>query len=302
MGQVAAATDSIRIGSGGILLGNSSALRVAEQMAVLTAFFPGRIDLGIGRGGGGDEPAMTALAHPRPRTGSHEFPRQVGDLLGFLTGGLPPDHPFAGVKASPGPPGTVLPEVWILGSSELSAHFAAESGLSFAFAEFLCQPGEGAAAAAAYHRHFRPSSWRTEPRLTVAVEVICAPTGEEARRLAASRDLDRIADVYRLDGLLPPGEARVFPAAEGDRRFAASTTRTAIDGSPGEVRERLLALAAGYGASEISILTNCYAFADRVRSYELVAAALEVSSSQSATAASRSTAIVASSEGSPAPT
>lgn len=302
IGQIAAATTVLRVGSGGVLLGNSSALRVAELFGVLTAFFPGRIDLGVGRGGGGDEPAVTALAHPRPQLGPQDFPAQVRDLLGFLTGNLPPGHPFARVKATPGPQNPAPPEVWILGSSAASARFAAEIGLPFALAEFLCEPGEGSGAAADYHRHFRPSPWLTEPRLTVAVEVTCASTGEEARHLAASRDLDRIADVYGLDGLLPPDEALAFPASAGDRRFAAGTTRTAIDGGPEEVRERLLALAQGYGASEIAILTNCYAFADRVRSYELVAAALDVASSQSATAASRSTADVAPGTDSPVPT
>jgi hypothetical protein len=162
-------------------------------------------------------------------------------------------------------------------------------GLPFAFAEFLAT-GEGGAAAAVYHGEFKPSPFLAEPRLNVTVEATCAPTAEEARYLAASRDLDRIADVYNLDGLLPPDEALAFPAQAGDRRFAASTTREAIDGGPGEVRERILVLAGGYGASEVGILTNCYAFADRVRSYELIAAALELPASQSATAASRSAA------------
>src|SRR5262245_56653019 len=102
MGQIAAATRSIRVGSGGILLGNSSALRVAEQLSTLAAFFPGRLDLGLGRGAGADEPAVTAVSHPRPQLTGQEFPAQVRDLLGFLTGSPPPDHPFARVKALPG--------------------------------------------------------------------------------------------------------------------------------------------------------------------------------------------------------
>jgi alkanesulfonate monooxygenase SsuD/methylene tetrahydromethanopterin reductase-like flavin-dependent oxidoreductase (luciferase family) len=171
-------------------------------------------------------------------------------------------------------------------------------GLPFAFAEFLAT-GEGPAATAVYHREFRPSPFLAEPRLNVTIEVTCAPTAEEARYLAASRDLDRIADVYNLEGLLPPDEALAFPAREGDRRFAASTTREAIDGDPEEVRARLLDLSAGYGASEVGILTNCYAFADRVRSYELIATALELPASQSATAASRSAA--AETPGDPSP-
>ncbi len=286
MGQIAAATRTIRVGSGGILLGNTSALRVAERLGVLAAFFPGRLDLGLGRGAGADEPAATAVAHPRPRLTGQEFPGQVRDLLGFLTGGLPPGHPFARVKPQPGPLNEAVPEVWILGSSVASARLAAAMGLPYAFAEFICTTGEGPAAAEAYHRELRPSRLCAEPRLSVAVEVTCAPTSAEARRLAASRDLDRIADVYGLEGLLPPDEALAFPAAPGDRRFAASTTRGAIDGDPAEVRERLLALAAAYGAAEVGILTNCYELADRVRSYELVAAALDLPS-QSATASSR---------------
>jgi luciferase family oxidoreductase group 1 len=298
IGQIAAATRSIRVGSGGVLLGNTSSLRVAEQFAILAAFFPGRLDLGLGRGAGADEPAATAVAHPRPRLTGEEFPAQVSDLLGFLTGGWSPDHPFARVKAQPGPANEAAPEVWILGSSAASARFAAAQGLPYAFAEFLCMTGEGPEAAAAYHREFSPSRFLAAPRLNVTVEVVCAPASGEARRLAASRDLDRIADVYGLEGLLPPDEALAFPARPGDRRFAASTTRAAIDGDPVAVGERIRALAAAYGAAEVGIMTSCYAFEDRVRSYELVAAALDLAS-QSSTAAERSPAAEAPGDVSP---
>lgn len=275
IGLIAAQTRRIRVGSGGVMLSNYSALKVAEQFRVLQAFYSDRIDLGLGRARGGDPQAAQALAHPRPLIGYEEFPRQIADLLGFLHGTTDAGHPFAQVKAQPGPGPKPDVEVWMLGSSGVTAQTAAVMGLPFAFAHFLNGDDEAAEAAAErYRREFQPSGSLREPRLCLALEVVCAPTEREARTLAFSRDFDPIASLHGVEGLVRPEDAGAYPLSEEAGEFMERTARRCLTGDPEQIRGRVLGLARRAGASEVSILTNCYAFEDRVRSYELVTAAL----------------------------
>jgi luciferase family oxidoreductase group 1 len=183
IGQVAARTSRIRVGSGGVMLQHYSPLKVAESFRVLEALFPGRVDLGIGRAPGSDQMTARALRED----GSPEyFPQQVADLVGFLHGELPPGHPYARVLAMP--TGPTAPEVWLLGSSDQSAALAAHLGTGFSFAHFINQEG-GAEVTRGYRRAFRPSAWLEAPRSSAAVFVVCADTEAEARRLGKSREL-----------------------------------------------------------------------------------------------------------------
>ena len=118
IGQIAAGTSTIRVGSGGVMLSHYSALKVAEQFRALDAFHPGRIDLGVGRAPGSDQRTAFALAHPRQPADVRTFPRQVHDLLAFLSGEMAAEHPFAGISALAGPQPATGPEVWLLGSSD----------------------------------------------------------------------------------------------------------------------------------------------------------------------------------------
>jgi luciferase family oxidoreductase group 1 len=273
--QVAAATRTIRVGSGGVLLYNTSALRVAERFRVLAAFFPGRIDLGIGRARGGDPAAASALSHPRPLTEASEFPAMVDDLLAFLHGTVEPGHAFARVRAQPGPVPAGLPPVWLLGSGISAAQAAAVRGLPFAFAEFLeGGPEMGPKAVSAYHESFRPSPFLAEPCFVLAVEAVCAPTEQEAREIAASRDFDRVAAAYGVQGLLHPEDAAAAELTDELRELVDRSARCCIVGNPAQVRDRIVSAARRYGAEEVFVLTNCYAFEDRVRSYTLIAEAL----------------------------
>jgi luciferase family oxidoreductase group 1 len=183
--EVAAVTSGIRVGSGGVMLQHYSALKVAEQFRVLETLHPGRIDLGIGRAPGSDQLTARALAGPAG-VGVDDFVGKVADVLGFLNGDLPPEHPFGSVLAMPTGPTT--PEVWLLGSSDQSAMLAAHFGVGFSFAHFINADG-GAEVTRAYTRAFKPSPAMAEPRASIAVFVVCAPTEEEAVRLAQSRDL-----------------------------------------------------------------------------------------------------------------
>ena len=277
-GQILAATDRIRVGSGGVMLSHYSALKVAEQFRVLEAFYPGRVDLGVGRAPGSDQKTMFALAYPKRPADIETFPQQVADLVGYLRGGLQPDHPFAAVKAQPGPPPDSAPEVWLLGSSDYSANLAAYLGLPFAFADFFGNTGErGPAVAEVYRRNFRPSALLGSPRVNVTAQVVCAPSEEEAQFIASSRNVSRARRMIeaqtgeRVEGLAPPEEASrtKLTGAAGD--YAAQFTGGYVDGDPAQVKQALLDLAERYETADVGVVTVAYRLEDRVRSYELIA-------------------------------
>ena len=135
--QIAANTQTIRVGSGGVMLSHYSALKVAEQFSVLDSFHPNRIDLGIGRAPGSDRRTAAALTFPRPNMDVYnDFPQMVNDLLGFLNSTISPNNPLYGIRAQPSSK-TTFPEIWLLGSSDFSAKLAAQLGLPFSFADFF---------------------------------------------------------------------------------------------------------------------------------------------------------------------
>ena len=277
IGQIASHTSTIRVGSGGVMLSHYSALKVAEQFSILNSFYPGRIDLGIGRAPGSDQLTARALADPRPEVDIQTFPTQVTDLLSYLHGFHEPTHPFAAVRSQPGPAPEAVPEVWLLGSSEYSARLAALLGLPFAFAEFFGFTGEtGPKVAQMYRRDFQPSRFLSEPKLNVTVQVICAPTAEEAGFIALSRRLmraDRFLQLGLGPGLRPPEEAAAYPLTEEQRRYLEGLSHRHIEGDPEAVRQGILQAAQDFGTTDIGIVTNCYRFEDRVRSFQLVAQA-----------------------------
>ena len=158
IGQVAARTKTIRVGSGGVMLPHYSAFKVAENFRMLESLYPGRIDLGIGRAPGSDQLTAAALSFPgRPKEIRH-FPRQVVDLLGYLHGNLEDGHLFSQIHTAPGDP-QPPPEVWLLGSRYESAYMAAQLGLPFAYAHFFgIGVDEGPAIVANYRQNFQPSS------------------------------------------------------------------------------------------------------------------------------------------------
>lgn len=277
-GQILANTTRIRVGSGGVMLSHYSALKVAEQFRVLESFYPGRVDLGVGRAPGSDQATMLALAYPKRPVTIETFPQQVADLVGYLHGALQPDHPFAVIRAQPGPPPTSAPDVWLLGSSDYSANLAAYLGLPFAYADFFGNTGrQGPAIAETYKRNFRPSELCSEPRLNVTVQVVCAPTEEEAHFLASSRNLNRARRVLeaqtgtRIQGLVPPEEASLVQVNAAAEEYAEQFTAGYIDGDPAQVKSALLETAERYGTDDMGVVTITYRLEDRIRSYELIA-------------------------------
>ncbi|MBK7948756.1 MAG: LLM class flavin-dependent oxidoreductase [Deltaproteobacteria bacterium] len=271
IGQIAAATRTIRVGSGGVMLPHYSAFKVAENFRMLETLFPGRIDLGLGRAPGGDQRTLMALAYPGHPNDVRAYPEQVDDLIGFLSDALPPDHPFAGMRI--GAPCEGLPEVWLLGSGVDSAMLAASRGLPFSFAHFFGNSSQGPAITDYYRKNFRPSPRCPEPRVHVAVQVMCADTREEAEWHASSMKLGRIQMARNQggSGIVSPEEAAQHVFTPEEEAFLAHSGMRATVGDPKSVAAELLGIAERYGSDELGIVTICYDFAARMRSFELVA-------------------------------
>ena len=268
IGQVAARTSRIRVGSGGVMLSHYSALKVAEQFRVLETLFPGRIDLGIGRAPGSDQRTAWALAGGGIRDIEH-FPQQIADVVAWLHDRLPERHPFAGVRAMPA--GSTAPEVWLLGSSDASAIYAAEQGLAFSFAHFINADG-GPQVTQVYRDRFRPSPELAAPMASAAIWAVCADSEEEARRLERCRELALVRLYTGRYGPFPSvEEAESFPYTARDLAIIEHARGRTVAGTPDVVRARVEAMAQAYGVDELVIVTITHDFKARVRSYELLA-------------------------------
>lgn len=269
--RIAAETRHLRVGSGGVMLSHYSALKVAEQFRVLEALYPGRIDLGLGRAPGSDGRTAMALQTGPYAHGIEQFPHRVADLIDWLSGSLPLDHPFAAVKAQPA--GPTMPELWVLGSSGESARFAAHFGLAFSHAHFITAQG-GLEAMEFYRAHFRPSAHLRAPAGSIGVFALVADTEAEAQRLASSRDLWRLRLERGELGPIPSVEdALAYPYTDTERAIVARNRRRQIVGAPEQVRARLAELLAAYGVDEAVVVSICHDARARRRSYELLAEA-----------------------------
>jgi luciferase family oxidoreductase group 1 len=268
IGQVAAATSTIRVGSGGVMLPNHAPLVIAEQFGTLGAFFPGRVDLGIGRAPGTDQMTARALRRGSGPLSAEDFPEQLGELLAFLRGEFPEDHPLASVLAVPRAP---MPPVWLLGSSGYSAQLAGVLGLPFAFAHHF-SGGNTVPALALYRDSFRPRPGRDRPYAMVAAAVLCADTDERAHWLADSVRLGMLR--LRQGRPIPfpsPEQAAAHPWTPAERAAADAATSSHLVGGPETIRAGLERLMEATGADEIMITANVHGHADRLRSYELIA-------------------------------
>jgi luciferase family oxidoreductase group 1 len=271
IGHVANVTKRIRVGAGGIMLPNHAPLKVAETFQVLEALHPERIDLGIGRAPGTDPVTATALRRSRDGLEAEDFPRQFGELLAFSGDGFPEDHPFRSVIAMP--TDIRLPPIWLLGSSGYSARAAGEMGLGYAFASHF-SPADPAPAMHAYRESFEPSEDFEHPSAILAVTAICGKTSEHAERLATSMELAWVRMRSGNPGPLPsPEEAMAYPYTPTERRLADAYRSMQVVGDPQSVRARIEELAEHTAADKVMVTTNVYDHAERLRSYERLAAA-----------------------------
>jgi luciferase family oxidoreductase group 1 len=265
--HLAAVTERIRVGSGGVMLPNHAPLVVAEQFALLEALHPGRIDLGIGRAPGTDAHTAIALRRDPAALSAEDFPQHLLDLLGLL--GDPRVEGGLAERFSATPAARTAPAVVLLGSSGFSAQLAGQLGLPFAFAHHFGGPNVQAAVEL-YRDTFRPSPVLEQPYTVVTANVLAADTDEDARRLALPGQLMRLAiRTNRLRPVPTLEEALVHP----ERAAAEAMPSNAVIGSPETVVAQLHRLAADTGADELMLSASTHGVDERVRSLELVAAA-----------------------------
>lgn len=263
MAHVAGLTTKIKVGSGGMMLPNHSTLHVAEIFRTLETLFPGRIDLGLGRAPGAKSETATLLRGPR-ELAVHAFPEEFDRLINWLN-----DQDHDSISAIPSQ--TAMPDVWVLGSSDFGAQFAADRGLPFSFAQhFSSLPP--LAILRLYHETFRPSKWYQKPKAMIACHIICAETDAEAQELALSTDLSSVltGQSGKSHPLPSVEEARAYPMTEKDWQDARSHSPRKFVGSPETIKKYLNPYLNSELVDEVMILTMIHDQKKRIRSYELI--------------------------------
>lgn len=274
IGQIAARTSRMRVGSGGVMLPNHAPLAVAERFKVLEALFPGRIDLGIGRAPGTDHVTSIALRRRQNVREDDDFLERLQELLLIENNGFPKDHPFSSIRAMPSD--VDLPPIWLLGSSDYSAQLAASIGAGFSFAHHFASH-DAAAAMRMYRERFQPSQPLPAPYSILATAAVVADTEDEAERVASSMDLNF---VRRAKGdYLPiesPRTALAYPYTPIDRDRIVQNRSRLFVGSPATIKQKLAPLLDATQADELMITSMIYDHEARKRSYALLAQAFDV--------------------------
>jgi luciferase family oxidoreductase group 1 len=274
IGQIAAVTEHIRVGSGGVMLPNHAPLMVAERYKMLEALFPGRIDLGLGRAPGTDQVTAHALRRRLDGREGDDFLERLHELTLWETRDFPQGHPYNSVLAMPND--APLPPIWLLGSSDYSAQLSAQVGMGFAFAHHFASH-DAVEALTWYRSHFKPSPWRATPHGILAIAVIMAETDDEAEKLASSADLNRLLRDRGQFAPLPSVEdALAYPYSEAERAHIARNRSRLFVGSPATVMQKISPLISASEADEVMVITAVYDHDARKRSYDLLADAFGV--------------------------
>lgn len=266
--HVAAGTQRIRVGAGGIMLPNHSPLVIAEQFGTLETLYPGRIDLGLGRAPGSDQATARALRRQAMNT-ADSFPDDVAALQAYFRGGQA-DHE---VRAVPGE-GLNIP-LWILGSSLYGAQFAAYHGLPYSFASHFA-PSMINEALQLYRQNFRPSAQCDKPTVMLGLNVFAADTEAQAQRLFSSLQQQFLALIRGRPGPLPPPvddiESRWSAAEKGhvERTLACS-----VVGGPDQVAQGIKRFVEQYQPDEIILTAQIFDVSERLHSFEIAAQACQ---------------------------
>jgi luciferase family oxidoreductase group 1 len=262
LAAIGAATSTIRIGSGGIMLPHYSAYKVAEVFSVLANLYPNRVDLGVGRAPGADMATAMALAtNGKPKF--DRFPQLLEQLSDYLW------SPDAIPIVSPKPPPR-LP-LWMLGSSPDSARLAAIRGLPYNLGAFINPQSD--AGLIKYYRHaFQPSELWPEPYVILTISVFCADTFEQAKALQVTHDINFFRFITgQTNGVfLTPAEAQLYPISGQLEQFIQSRSRLRAVGTPQQVKDKIQAIVSEFSVDEIMTVTNMYHLEDRKRSFELL--------------------------------
>ncbi|MFD1706004.1 LLM class flavin-dependent oxidoreductase [Siminovitchia sediminis] len=269
IGHIAGATETMRIGSGGIMLPNHAPLVIAEQFGTLESLYPGRIDLGLGRAPGTDQATAFALRRTL-NTGPEEFPQQVEELQNYFSG-----HPAGHVRAYPGR-GLNIP-IWLLGSSDFSARLSALKGLPFSFASHFA-PQYTLAALKLYRDNFQPSETLEKPHAMVGVNIIAADTEERAHWLATSQQQQFLSLRRNMPTKLLPPIDNIDEVWSPYERAAVEQTLDSgytFVGTAEMIKEKLEELIDNTKADEVIINSQIFYQKDRLRSYEIVGELME---------------------------
>lgn len=276
--HLAAATRTLRLGSGGVMLPNHAPLAIAEQFGTLEALHPGRIDLGVGRAPGTDMATAMALRGPNAAS-AEDFPERLAELDAFLEGTFPEEHAYARVAALPGRAldrGSGRPPIWLLGSSGYSAQLAGILGWPFAFARHFSRRNT-LPALEIYRRSFRPSEWLDRPYAMVCTGAVVADTDDEAERLARSGALAMLLLRSGRPGPVPtPEEAAAFPWRGDAREHLERWLGNVAWGTPEHAVERLAEVRQETDADEMMVTASVHGEEARIRSFELLAGALRL--------------------------
>jgi luciferase family oxidoreductase group 1 len=262
LAAIGAATKSIRLGSGGIMLPHYSPYKIAEQFSVLANLYPGRIDLGVGRAPGADMSTAQALSRDG-QVRFHEFPDQVAELSHYLW------DEKARPLVSPKPPANLA--LWMLGSSADSALLAARHGLPYNLGAFI-NPDARPDFIRLYRDNFQPSKLFPEPKVILTVSIFCAD--QEAIALAQQHTFDvnffRFITGQDQQKFLTPAEAMEYPDSPSFQSFKARQNQARATGTPGTVKQGVLNLAERFDADEVMVISSAYYFEERKESFRLV--------------------------------
>lgn len=267
-------TKNIRIGSGGVMLPNHSPLKVAENFSLLEGLFPGRVDLGIGRAPGTDSLTALALRRSRDAVTRYDFPEQLSELLSYFSRNFEGNHPFKDISPAPE---KLIPDMFMLGSSDGGMHFASQNGLGFVFAAHI-SPQLAIPMLRAYKKNFKPSAHLAEPKSILAIIVVAAETDEEANYLAGPAELQWARWATGQFQYAPPTleEASNHVYSPQEELARKDNKGKFVIGNIETVKNKLQDLATDAMVDEIMILNMLTEKSSRHRSYELLADAFQL--------------------------
>lgn len=263
-------TKNIRIGSGGVMLSHYSPFKVAEVFRMLEALAPGRVDMGLGRAPGSDQMASYALQAGPNSFPIEKYPQQVYDLMRYLSETFPDDHPFSNLRAMPAAPSWAVP--WLLSSSMGSVSIAAKLGLPLSFAHFIAEDG-GPEYVEWYRDNFEPSEWFDKPRVNIGISAMTADTAERARDLGTCRHFMRLMrnKGQEMKGIPSVDQIKAMNFSGTDEDFIEQQRAKSVEGDPETVKGKIEGLAAQYQTDDVIVLTITHDYAERQRSYQLLA-------------------------------
>jgi luciferase family oxidoreductase group 1 len=276
LARLGAETQRIRLGSGGIMLPNHSALKVAENFRLLEGLYPGRIDLGIGRAPGGDR-LTASLLNPANTFDAQEYVEQIVALKAFLNDDATPETVHEKVKAIPRV--QTAPDLWMLTSSGESAYLAAHLGMALSFAQFI-NPVGGPEAVSQYRKHFKASNELSQPYATVGIFVFCGDTEEKAAQVQAVMDYRLLSITKGQMDEAPSYESiKSYRYSSDELRYVHYNRQRMIVGTRDVVKEKMLRLAQDFQVDEIVVATFADSAEDRRRSYESLAEIFDLKNS-----------------------